>query len=88
MMDESVLLKRLQAREYLALDRAIEIYTPYLSTVLYNVAGVALSKEDMEENISDVFVTLWTHAKNIDLNKRPVALDLTICHLTLFRPYG
>lgn len=68
-MDESVLLKRLQAREYLALDRAIEIYTPYLSTVLYNVAGVALSKEDTEEIISDVFVTLWTHAKNIDLNK-------------------
>lgn len=68
-MNESKLLFQLQSQDYRALDQAIDIYTPYLSTVLYNMAGNALSKEDMEEIISDVFVTLWTHSKDIDLNK-------------------
>ena len=68
-MDEAKLLFLLQSQDYRALDQVIDVYTPYLSTVLYNMAGNALSKEDMEEIISDVFVALWTHSKDVDLNK-------------------
>lgn len=69
MADEEVLLQHLRNREENSIDEAIEIYTPYLSTVLYNMAGSGLPKEDVEEIISDVFVTLWRNAEYIDLKK-------------------
>ncbi len=69
MIDEKKLLLRLKNKEQGAINDAIDIYTPYLSTVLYNAVGMALSKEDSEEIISDVFVMLWHNAKRIDLKK-------------------
>ena len=42
-----------------SIDEAIRIYTPYLSTVLYHMAGNSLPKEDIEEIVADVFVVLW-----------------------------
>ena len=49
--------------------KAREVITPYLSTVLYNMLGNRLPKEDIEEILSDVFVTLWKNADTIDLEK-------------------
>lgn len=69
MVDEAELLQRLRSRERNAINEAIEIYTPYLSTVLYRMAGTALPKEDIEEIVSDVFVMLWKNAEYIDLQK-------------------
>lgn len=68
-MDEKKLLLRLKKREENALNEAIDVYTPYLSTVLYNSVGTSLSKEDIEETVSDTFVTLWQNAYAIDLEK-------------------
>lgn len=69
MVEEEVLLQRLKNKEKNSIDEAIKIYTPYLSTVLYNMAGNELLKEDIEEIISDVFVALWKNAEYIDLQK-------------------
>lgn len=69
MVDETNLLFRLQKRRRNAIDQAIEIYTPYLGTVLYNMVGTGLPQEDIEEIVFDVFVTLWRNAKYIDLSK-------------------
>lgn len=69
MVDEAELLQRLRNREQNAINEAIELYTPYLSTVLYNLAGTALPKEDAEEIVADVFVILWKNAEHIDLQK-------------------
>lgn len=69
MADEKKLLERLKDRERDSIDDAIKIYTPYLGTVLYNMAGSGLSKEDAEEIVSDVFVMLWKNADYIDLKK-------------------
>ena len=49
MTDEAELLQRLRNREKNSIDEAIRIYTPYLSTVLYHMAGNSLPKEDIEE---------------------------------------
>ena len=49
MEDEVKLLARLRNRERDSIDDAIRVYTPYLSTVLYNMVGNILSKEDIEE---------------------------------------
>lgn len=39
MAEEEKLLMRLKNRKRNAIDEAIEVYTPYLSTVLYNMLG-------------------------------------------------
>lgn len=69
MVDESKLLRQLKRKQENSINQAIEIYTPYLSTVLYNMVGNGLPKEDIEEIISDVFVMLWKNAEYIDLEK-------------------
>lgn len=69
MTDEAELLQRLRKREKNSIDEAIRIYTPYLSTVLYHMAGNSLPKEDIEEIVADVFVALWKNAGRIDLQK-------------------
>lgn len=69
MTDEKKLLLRLKNKDKNSLNEAIEVYTPYLSTVLYNTVGMSLPKEDIEEIISDVFIILWKNADYIDLNK-------------------
>ena len=69
MSDEKKLLMRLKNRQRNSIDEAIEVYTPYLSTVLYNMVGNRLPKEDIEEIVSDVFVMLWKNAEYIDLEK-------------------
>lgn len=48
MTDEAELLQRLRNRKKNSIDEAIQIYTPYLSTVLYHMAGNSLPKEDIE----------------------------------------
>ena len=48
MIGEAELLQRLRNREKNSIDEAIQIYTPYLSTVLYHMAGNSLPKEDIE----------------------------------------
>ena len=69
MTDEKRILERLQNRSCDSMEEAIEIYTPYLGTVLYNMLGTSLQKEDVEEIVSDVFVVLWKNADRIDLSK-------------------
>lgn len=69
MIDEKKLLKKLAERDVGAIEKVIKIYTPYLTTVLYNVAGTRLSREDLEEIISDVFITVWKNAEYINLEK-------------------
>lgn len=69
MVDEAKLLRQLKQKQEKAINQAIEIYTPYLSTVLYNMVGNRLPKEDIEEIISDVFVMLWKNTEYIDLEK-------------------
>ncbi|MBQ8002405.1 MAG: sigma-70 family RNA polymerase sigma factor [Clostridia bacterium] len=72
MVDEKKLLEKLKRKDVGAIEQAIKIYTPYLSTVLYNMAGSRLLKEDGEEIISDVFITLWKNADYINLQKGTV----------------
>ncbi len=69
MADEVRLLMQLKNKERGSIDKAIEVYTPYLGTVLYNMVGNRLPKEDIEEIVSDVFVMLWKNAEYIDLKK-------------------
>lgn len=65
MTNELKLLHNLKAKKKNSLEKAIKIYTPYASTVIYNTVGGAVSKEDIEEVIADTFI-LWQKIDNID----------------------
>lgn len=69
MIDENKLLYNLKMRKRESLEEAIRRYTPYVSVIIYNTIGTAASKEDMEEVISDSFLSLWQHAGDISYEK-------------------
>ena len=64
-MNDSKLAVRLKNKDQKAFEQVIEKYTPLVSTVIYNVSRGSLSKEDIEETVTDVFVTLWKNADHI-----------------------
>ena len=69
MTNEDKLLAGLKKRKHGSLEKVIDLYTPYVTVVVYNVAGAALTKEDIEEVVSDVFLSLWKSAGMIDSKK-------------------
>jgi len=60
-MDERGLAQRLQRGDRLALERAMDRYTAYLSTVVWRTMGPSATAQDVEEVISDAFLALWQH---------------------------
>ena len=77
MIDEQKLLHNLKKRNRNSLDDIIKIYTPYVSVIVYNTVGCKLSKEDMEEIVSDTFFLLWQSSLNIDETKEKMRKYLT-----------
>ena len=48
------LIKKLKNHDHAAFEKLVHKYLPLVSTVVYNIGGSKLTKEDMEEVISDV----------------------------------
>lgn len=69
MTDDEKLLISLKRRKRGSLERVIDLYTPYVTVVVYNVIGAVMPKEDIEEVVSDVFVSLWRNAESLDSEK-------------------
>lgn len=64
-MTEARALRAMQRGSEDALGWFIERYTPYVSTVIYNIIGGAMGQADLEEVASDVFLLFWNHAGQI-----------------------
>ena len=64
-MNDKKLAQRLKRGDRLALNRAMDAYTPYLSTVVWNAMGPAARPEDVEEVVSDTFLTLWSRRDSL-----------------------
>ncbi len=56
---ESELIEKLKFGDSNALCRCIDEYSDYLCALCRKLAGAALSDEDIEELVSDSFVSLW-----------------------------
>lgn len=69
MTDEKQLLSGLKKQKRGSLEKIIDIYTPYVSVIIYNIIGTAMTVEDIEEAVADTFVALWRSASAIDENK-------------------
>ncbi|MBQ8687627.1 MAG: sigma-70 family RNA polymerase sigma factor [Ruminococcus sp.] len=64
-MKESKLIFQLKKKNLSALERCIDLYTPYVSTIIRNALRGYVSHEDLEELTADVFVSLWNSAEQI-----------------------
>ena len=69
MTEDEKLIRNIKRKQRGALEKAIDLYTPYIGTIIYNMAGSSMSKEDMEEVILDTFVSLWRSADKFDSQK-------------------
>ena len=69
MTEEERLLNGIRKRRRGSLEKAIDIYTPYVSVIVYNVIGAAMTHEDIEETVSDAFISLWKTAHTLDTKK-------------------
>lgn len=65
-MNDKKLAQRLKRGDRLALDRAMDAYTGYLSTVVWRALGPAANAEDVEEIVSDAFLALWSRRDSLD----------------------
>ncbi len=61
--------KRLNRHDESALSEIIDQYSRLAATVIYNTSKGSLSKEDIEETVSDVFITLWNNAEKVQEGK-------------------
>ena len=65
-MTELKALRLLQQGSADGLRWFIAKYTPYVSTVIYNIIGSSMSSADVEEVASDVFFALWENAEKVN----------------------
>lgn len=68
-MDEIKLARRLRRGDRLALNQAMEFYTPYLSSVVWRTLGPGAVAEDVEEVISDTFLSLWRSRDSLEAER-------------------
>ena len=47
----------------------MDTFGHYAATIIYNVSKGTLTKEDVEETTSDVFITLWKNAEKVQEGK-------------------
>lgn len=64
-MNDKKLARRLKQGDRLALNRAMDAYTAYLSAVVWKSMGPAATPEDVEEVVSDAFLTLWSRRDSL-----------------------
>ena len=69
MDDDRELAAALRRDERAALGRVMELYGGYTAAVLGRTAGGQAAKEDLEEMLSDVFLSLWRSRSQLEEGK-------------------
>lgn len=64
-MKEIKAMKELRAGSEDALQFFIHKYTPYVTTVIFNIIGTSMDMADIEEIAADVFFALWQNAATV-----------------------
>ena len=69
MTEDEKLIQNIIRKRRGALEKVIDLYTPYIGTIIYNVIGSSMTTEDMEEVVLDTFISLWCNADKFDSQK-------------------
>lgn len=68
-MTEQTIIRKMQAKDPVALEVLMDCYIPYVSAVVWNILRFSLQPEDAEEVVSDVFLAAWNHAEDLQSGK-------------------
>lgn len=68
-MTEERLIARMKKRDVRALERLIDLYNGYVASIVSAVLGSQRRPEDVEELVSDVFLSVWNHAEALKPGK-------------------
>lgn len=64
-MREETILRKMRSGDPEGLEELMNRYIPYVSTVCWNILRNAMTPEDAEEVVSDVFLAAWNQAAEI-----------------------
>ena len=64
-MTEEIILRKMRSRDPEGLEQLMERYIPYVSAIVWNILRVAMTAQDAEEVVSDVFLAAWNQAADI-----------------------
>lgn len=64
-MNEKKMIRLIQNHDTKAFEKLIDKYSRYISAVIYNVIGTNMTREDIEEVASDVFVSVWNSPQKL-----------------------
>lgn len=64
-MNEAKALRELKRGSQQALGWFITKYNAYVSTIVHNIIGQHMSQADIEETVSDTFISLWNNANKV-----------------------
>ena len=62
-------IKKYKNNQELDLEKVIDEYSPYVRTIIKNMASQYISVEDIEEIISDTFFILWKNTEKLEDDK-------------------
>ena len=65
MLREMGILRKLRARDPAGLEGLLEVYLPYVSVIVWTILRGAMTAEDGEEVVSDVFLAAWDQAADL-----------------------
>jgi RNA polymerase sigma-70 factor (ECF subfamily) len=66
-MREAAMLRKIRAGDPAGLSALMDRYVPYVSVIVWNILRGAMSPEDGEEVVSDVFLAAWDQAASIQV---------------------
>ena len=64
-MNDGSALRALKRGDEKALEWIIDRYSSYVSTIIGNILGTFMTDDDVEEAVSDVFLTLWHNSEKV-----------------------
>ena len=64
-MREFIILQRIKAGDPSGLEALMDLYVPYVSVIVWNILRNAMTPEDGEEVVSDVFLAAWNQAADL-----------------------
>ncbi len=68
-LSDTELIQRLKNRKQKALIQVMDCYGGYVYTIVRNIIGDQMQKEDIEETVSDVFYKLWVNSDKLNTNR-------------------
>ena len=64
-MRDELILRKIKKGDPSGLEELMDRYIPYVSAVVWNILRYAMTPEDAEEVVSDVFLAAWAQAPDI-----------------------